>query len=66
VEIKSKLGTPKVFTHNSEQASANLSRALNIQTAEKSAMVTSRREIAPRYEDREQGRSRARSDKVSR
>ena len=38
----------------------------NIRTAEKSAKVTSRREIAPTSEDREQGRTRARSGRVSR
>ena len=40
--------------------------AFNIRTAEKSAKVTSRREIAPGYEDREQDRSRAHSGRVSR
>jgi hypothetical protein len=39
---------------------------LTVELAEKLAKVTSHREIAPGYEDREQGRSRAHSGRVSR
>src|SRR5438552_3217702 len=51
---------------SSPATAGRLSTAFNIRTAEKSAKVTSRREIAPRYEDREQDRSRAHSGRVSR
>src|SRR6266478_5780428 len=46
------------------EADGVASRHFNIRTAEKSAKVTSSREIAPRYEDREQDRSRAHSGRV--
>src|SRR5205823_2910639 len=49
---------------SSPATAGRLSTAFNIRTAEKSAKVTSRREIARRYEDREHERSRGHSVRV--